>query len=1019
MRVAMVGVCTSHAAWRLWCGAALLLVSAFVANSLHAAQYERLGFGQFTHKAWTVSDGAPLNIQSIAQTPDGYLWLGSAQGLYRFDGVTFERIAGPAGSPMERAGVTALHVTRSGQLWVGFSQYGGIGRVRGGRLTDMGLPDPDENITHIAETADGAIWPVWAGYGARIQRLFKGRWERMANRMELPKDVGVVGLCGTSDGTLWASLERNPYPKPVENLIVYLPPGGQRFRQSQYRVHERPGFAIDPNEKLWIHTRSQLRALGDRFGKPLVRDHPFPRVPCPDIAFTFDADGGIWRVQRDSISHVSAVAGQPYDLKRRVVFGRTDGLTSASVNVVFSDREGNIWVGTEQGLDQFRKARVLMDPTPLSHIAGGTRVASSTDGKIYVAGKRLFEVAPFGLLRPILGDREPSADCGSSDTGLWVFYDSKLVKYHDGQSTAFAGPSGDGLANVCAEDRLRRLWLTRDDGRLGWRDASGFHVTNMRPEWWDLVITPKGDLAFKTVNDLVEIRGDRTVVTRLGGYHVGALSMIRAGTHDIFLSGANGLLRVRDDHVARLDGQRYPWVTRLREIVQTPAGETWMFRHDGVSRVSTAALDRAFDNPRASLERTVLDIEDGIESAVAPYTEVGVHAAVGGDGRVWFLNALGASVIDPARLSTNRLAPPVAIRALVTGGRTYIDPGKLTLPPGTRSLDIAYTALSLAVPNRVKFRYRLEGVDDDWVDPGTRRTASYSNLGAGDYRFNVIAANNDGVWNKTGATLDFEIRPTFIQSWPFKLLCALIVLALLWLAYSVRLRAMADRMRRGMAERIAERERIARELHDTLLQAVQSLTLRFQLVVDDLSIRGPPRLALEAAIDRADQVIAEARDRVLELRSPQERNDVEQVMTDIVAQQGFDPAVAVSIESVGSPHALDPLALDEIARIAGEAIFNIRRHARATRIVIELRHHANLVLSFADNGVGIDPAVVEQGSRDGHFGLPGMRERARKLDGDLVVRRIAQGGTQVMLTVPGRIAYKPRKVRWNLRWWRS
>lgn len=1010
----------SHPAWRRLFGAALMLISALVASSLHAAQYEQLGFGQFKHKAWTVSDGAPITIQSIAQTPDGFLWLGSAQGLFRFDGVTFERMASPAGSPMERAGVTSLYVTRSGKLWVGFSQYGGVGMILGGRLTDMRLPDPDENITHIAETADGAIWPVWAGYGARIQRFFKGRWERMPGRLGLPKDAGVVGLCGTSDGTLWASLERSPYPKPEENLIVYLPPGGGRFQQSKYQVNERAGFAIDRNDRLWIHTHHELRTLDDRFGKPLVKNNAFPRVPCSDATFAFDADGGTWTVRRGNISHVPAVDGHPYDLKREVAFGRTNGLTAADVHAVFSDREGNIWVGTGQGLDQFRKARILLiDPAPPYHQLVWMRVTSTTDGKVFLYGARTSEVAPLGFPQPILRNREPSAACASFDTGLWIFYDSRLVKYDEGRSTTFASPSGDGLAHICAEDRSRRLWITRNDGRLGWRDASGFHVTNMQPEWWDLVITPKGDLAFKTVNDLLEIRGNKTVVTRLAGYHIGALSMIRAGRHDIFLGGVSGLLRVRDDHVARLDGQRYPWVTRLREIVQTPTGETWMFRHDGVSRVSTAALDRAFDDPRTSVERTVLDVDDGIESAVAPYTEVGVHAAVGGDGRIWFVNALGTSVIDPARLRTNRLAPPVVIRALVTGGRTYIDPGALTLPPGTRSLDIAYTALSLSVPNRVKFRYRLEGVDDDWVNPGARRTASYSNLGAGDYRFRVIAANNDGVWNKTGATLAFKIRPTFIQSWPFKSLCALIVLALLWLAYSIRLRGMAERMRRGMAERMAERERIARELHDTLLQAVQSLTLRFQLVVDDLSIKGSPRHALEAAIDRADQVIAEARDRVLELRSPQERNDIEQVIIDIVAQQGFDPAVAVSIASVGSPHALDPLALDEITRIVGEAIFNIRRHADATRIAIELRHHANLVLSVVDNGMGIDPMVVEHGSRDGHFGLPGMRERARKLDGDLVVRRIIQGGTEVVLTVPGRIAYKPRAARWNARWWRS
>jgi signal transduction histidine kinase len=238
------------------------------------------------------------------------------------------------------------------------------------------------------------------------------------------------------------------------------------------------------------------------------------------------------------------------------------------------------------------------------------------------------------------------------------------------------------------------------------------------------------------------------------------------------------------------------------------------------------------------------------------------------------------------------------------------------------------------------------------------------------------------------------------------------VLALLWLAYALRLRAVASRIRARMAERMAERERIARDLHDTLLQSVQALTLRFQLVVDELPITERARPGLEAAIDRADQVIAEGRDRVKELRSHGNSSDIEQIITDIIAQQRFDPPVTVSVQTVGTPRPLDPLALDEIARIAGEAIFNIMRHARATRVAIELRHHASFAISFVDNGVGIDPAILAQGGRKGHFGLSGMRERAQKLDGELIVRRIAEGGTQVMLNVPGRIAYKLQRARW-------
>jgi signal transduction histidine kinase/streptogramin lyase len=1024
MHALFAAVVTSTAILRRSVCAVLLPLVLVAATSPADAQYARLGFGQFKHTRWTADDGAPVGIAQILQTPDGYLWL-TADALYRFDGVTFERIDPPAGSTMERASPVAMMVSRAGELWVGYRDGGGIAVYRQGRLHDMHMPRPPRAIGRLAETADGAIWATVTGTGMpndRLRRFAGGRWETADSRMRLPPGA-PMGLVVGPKGDLWVPLSKDD---GKNGSLARLPPGGAQFLDLPYRLLARPRVALDPTGAVWASDANGTRLLLEPDGSPSTHAIMFPPVPKLRAAtLVFDREGGIWGTTESSgIFYISAARKPGRTAQDSMMqFGAVDGLTSDVSYVPFVDREGSVWIGTEQGLDQFRPAAGLQEKAIPPDPTGGLLIAGAPSGDVYVVSRgSLFLIAAGRAPRAILDvGRENASLCSARDGGVW-FVDPKRA-YHIQTASRVQVPiyPGGAIPIFCAEDRHGRLWVALLGGKWMWRDPKGWHeargaIEKTRP--WGMVTAPSGNIAFTTPLDLAIVEENQFKLVKLARFGLGTPSMVAAGARDIFLSGSGGLLRVRGDRFARLDEKRFPWLSGLRSLVQTERGETWLFKRTAISRVATADLDRAFDSPQAPLARTSFNSHDGLSSTMQHAGFPGIQAVAGADGRVWFLNREGAAFFDPAALLRNSLPPPVAVRSLVGAGQVYRDPANLTLPPGTRALDITYAGLSLSVPDRVQFRYRLEGADDDWVNPGSRRLASYANLGPGHYRFQVIASNNDGVWNKTGATLDFEIRPTFLQSWPFKLLCAVIVVALLSLAYSLRLRSVANRIRARMAERIAERERIARDLHDTLLQSVQALTLRFQLVVDELPVGERARPALEAAIDRADQVIAEGRDRVKELRLPQEGNDIEQIISDLVARQGFAPAVAV-IETVGTQRALDALAVDEIARIAGEAIFNIRRHARATRVAIEIRHHASFAISFVDNGVGIDPEIVDHGGRDGHFGLPGMRERARKLDGDLIVRRIAEGGTQVMLTVPGRIAYKAQKFRLFPRWWKS
>jgi len=336
----------------------------------------------------------------------------------------------------------------------------------------------------------------------------------------------------------------------------------------------------------------------------------------------------------------------------------------------------------------------------------------------------------------------------------------------------------------------------------------------------------------------------------------------------------------------------------------------------------------------------------------------------------------------------------------------------LALPPRLANLKIAYTALSLSIPARVRFRYKLEGVDGDWQSPGTRREAFYTGLAPGNYRFRVIACNNDGVWNEEGATLDFSVAPAWYQAIWFRVSCVGVSVLLLWTLYQLRLQQLQRQFNMTLEARVGERTRIARELHDTLLQSFNALLLRFQTAADLLSTRpDEARRTLESTIDQTAQALIEGRDAVQQLRSTSlGSNDLVSALGSLGKAQAADgsscdnPTFHIEVE--GTPHDLTPITRDEVYRIAGEALRNAFRHARARRIEVEIHYDARqLRLQIRDDGQGIDPQLLRTDGLSGHYGLRGMRERAQSLGGELTIWSEVNSGTEIDLTVPSSIAY--------------
>jgi signal transduction histidine kinase len=477
------------------------------------------------------------------------------------------------------------------------------------------------------------------------------------------------------------------------------------------------------------------------------------------------------------------------------------------------------------------------------------------------------------------------------------------------------------------------------------------------------------------------------------------------------LATAKGFYRWKDGHLSVMDSRNGLPCSALVSAIKDDHGSFWLYGRCGLLRVSASDYESWLKFSAAALSVKTFDALDGSQPGYESGQPVVSKSA---DGRLWFASSDKVQMIDPSRTYTNVIPPPVFVEEVIADRKNYLPGVGLRLPPLTRDLEIDYTALSFVVPQKVRFRYKLEGRDTTWQEPGTRRQAFYSDLRPSKYRFRVIACNNDGLWNEEGATLDFSVAPAWYQTNLFRVACAASVLMSLYLLYQLRLRQLHHQFSIGLDARVNERTRIARELHDTLLQSFQGLMLRFQTVDEMLPTRPlDAKKALEGALDRADEAISEGRDAITDIRaSTLASRDLEKSITalmtnlseELAASNGRSVTFRVLVEGV--PRAVRPTLQDEIYRIARESLRNAFRHAQAGHIETEITYSESLRLRFRDDGKGMDPSVIEHGGRSGHWGLPGIRERSKQIGAQLAVWSELGAGTEVELNIPGSIAYE-------------
>lgn len=974
------------------------------AKGTNAARLEH-----FRHDRWIQEDGAPSGLDAMAQTPDGYLWLGARDGLWRFDGATFERIDPSSGSPMKDAPVASLHVDHRGWLWIGYGESAGVAVYRNGRLYDAKLSHAPPVISDITSTPDGSTWAQWGGISSRLWRLSHGRWHLVDSSMGLPAGY-IMKLLATRRGELWLAV-MNPGQSAAG--VAYLPVRASRFRLLGGKF-DFPGLAEDPGGRIWVTDRRGTGPLNEA-NLPSTGKRLYPAAPeirLPDL--TFDRWAGAWgATQANGVFRISSVRDpgmQPGSQVER--FTNRDGLSSDITKRTLADRQGNVWASTDGGLDRFRYVDVVAASPVPSDPKAGIRLAMTNKGLLYVTSRNtLYRIDKDGNAAIRLRGANAETICGAGGPSIWLIQRKRVLKITpEGQGAAFAPPSE--LTLDCSQDDVGRLWIITGDRAAWWHDARGWHqaAKAVTPTIGSGIASWRNGAAWALGGSMIAVmQGNRLSRINLARHGLGDIASVNAVRDGYMISMARGVVRLHGDSIQALQGSRYPFANGLRAIVETPSGETWLYGSAGLTRVSTAELHRAFAGRTGSVEQRLFDYRDGLTGGLQRRGFVGTQAVLAEGGRLWFTTAVGLARLDTAALTDRGPPPPAFVRSVAAGGSSYRDPKALVLSPGTKSVRIVYSAISLSSPERLRFRYRLSGVDTEWADPGTRRGTNYTNLGPGQYRFQVIAGDDSGAWNNHPGVLDFRIEPTFVQGTPFRILCVAAVLALLWLIYRLRILAVASQVRARMAERHDERERIARELHDTLLQSVHGLMLRLQHIAESVPSELPIRRGLEETIERAQDVIVEGRDRVSALRPAGSSLDVELIFANLTSSLSAEWTAAFNIRANGQARSLTEMAAGEIAGIATEAMTNIARHSAASRVVVAITYSVKaLLIEIRDDGVGFPDGVLRDGSRTGHYGMIGMRERAHRLGGNLVFDNGTEGGAALMLIVPAKSAFVRR-----------
>lgn len=978
----------------------LLFLLLLAAPALAAVPAPRPLLADYTHTAWTEVDGAPAGVTKFAQGADGWLWIATPTGLYRFDGLRFERTATVHGHVLDSGNIMGLAAAPDGALWVGY-RAGGVSVFRKDGTHTYLEPDGLQPVgaMHIEVAPDGAVWVAMRD-GVAVLAPGARRFAYLGPEAGLPA-LGVFQILFARDGTTWIGTNTGAY---------YRRPGEARFRHAWPR---QPLVALNeaPDGTLWGNDFQRgyyrIRTAPPPAGQPV-------RPELVGKAMRFDPQGTMWMMDMGSVERRLPTAGSSRPDQR---LSSLNGISGPMIGASLLDREGNLWIGTSRGIDRLRPNRLRT--LPVAEQLEYPALVAGPSGEVWVGDYKgdLWSYGPAGRIRREVPG-QLTASYTAPDGVVWLGGMDGVLRRDRGGRLALI-PFPDEVKNLrvhaLQQDSEGALWASFSAGKGVYKLAGGTWIKSGGLQGIPELLTTtmgrdsEGRLWLGHLRSQVTLLKDGAV-RALGpaqGLQLGAILHLYADGTGMWAGGENGVALYRGGRFALLHGERGESFRGVSGIVRMPGGDLWLHGADGLYRIAAADLGTWLEDAGSAVAFERFDALDGMQGH-APQLRPVPSLRRARDGLLWYATTGSVGSIAPARIPRNRLAPPLEVLAVTADGVRYAAPAgaALALPRGTRNLQVDFAALSLSMPERVRVRYRLAGLDHEWQDPGGRRQAHYTNLAPGDYRFELMASNEDKLWNTGGAALAITIAPTFVQSIWFKLLLAAAFLLLLVAAYTWRVRYLTRRMQERIHERVAERTRIARALHDTLLQSMQSLLMSFDAHSRLLKEGTAERARLDQTLNLAEQLLVEGRDEIMALRASSSPEALELTLAQFGKGLAEHRAHAFDMRVAGKPRPLRPNVNEEIYAIAREALFNASRYADAGRIALELEYGASaFAVRIRDNGCGLEDAVAVAGRRPGHWGLVGMRERANCIGAMLDIESRPGTGTEITVTVPGKRAY--------------
>ena len=955
----------------------------------------------YLHRTWTTEDGLPQNsVEAIVQGREGYLWIGTFGGLARFDGVDFTIYNPTNTGGLKGIRIRALHLGSDGNLWIG-AEHGGLTRYRDGVFTNFSVRDglPDDSVISLAGDRQGGLW---IGTMAGLARFDGGRITSYAAQPGRHKGA-VSAITQDRMGRLWLGTYKR-------GLICWE--GGTA---TTYNVKD--GL---PSDEIWaLHEDHEGSVwVGTLNGLARFRDGKIAEVVAEDgrsvgwaRSFVEDPQGGLWIASWSGLFHWNG-----HSLTR---FTKQDGLSESQVRSVFVDREDNLWIGTDgRGVNRWRKSGVVAHTAAqgLSDQAAQA-IYQDRQGTIWIAiGPQVFTFRngmfnpypspPHGLISlptSLAGDQQGRVWIGDWEHGLLSLTDGRLascstlalprksiqVVHADSKGAISIGTLRDGL------------YQFKDGKSANYRKGEGLNDNDV-----SCLTEEKGVLWLGTSTGI-----SRFADGQFTNYATEGLASVRDihGAADGALwigTYGYGLFRFKGGKFARITTKDGLFDDVVSAILEDNRANFWMSGNKGIFRVAQDELNAFADGRLGGVTSVSYGVQDGMD--VGETNGVGYPSAWRAqDGKLWFAMIKGVVVIDPN--AANGVAPPVVIEKITLGGANLPVAQPVRILPGQTNLEIHCGALSFTRPEQIKFKYKLTGTDEDWIDIGTRRTVYFRDLAPGKYTFTVIADNGEGVWNNTGTSLDIVSSPPFWRSWWFNSLGVLGLAIASLGAYHLRVArlkkahaAQESFSRQLLASQESERQRIAAGLHDSLGQSLLIIKNRADLALAAIESREAAKEQLNEISAAALHVVEEVREIAYNLRPYHlDRFGLTKTLQNMFVQASRSCGIHFSADVDTIDGLLPRDAEINIYRIVQEALNNIIRHSQATEAEMVIRRkRRELSLRIRDNGQGFVPdTATGLGPRSGGFGLVGMAERVRMLGGACSIESGPGQGTTITISL--------------------